>query len=53
MIGLVDKAEADPAVNAIALTEERYYTLNFRYPYIFSEILFITNKSTPESSSMI
>ena len=52
-LGMVKRTEADLTVGGIGLTEEEFQTLNFSYPYTFSELSFMTDKLKPISSSLI
>lgn len=53
MLGLVEKGEVDLAVGSIAITEERFKSFKFSYPYLFSDVTFMTDKLEPLSNSSI
>ena len=52
MLGLVKNSEADQALGGIVLTNERIKNFNFSYPYLFSDVTFMTNKPKSISTSM-
>lgn len=43
-IGSVQRAEADLAICATAITKERSETVNYSHPYIYSPVTFVTDK---------
>ena len=51
LIGMVHRSEADLAVGGITLTHERFQALNFSYPYLFTDMTFITDKMKPIATS--
>ena len=52
MLGLVQNTEADMAVGRVMLSENRFKVFNFSYPYLVTEITFMTDKLKPISTSM-
>ena len=52
MIGRVQRAEADLAVDLISITEERFQACNFSYPFFFTKHSFMTEKPKPISASL-
>lgn len=52
LIGMVGRAEVDMAVGSVTLVEDRFQAVNFSYPYLFSDITFITDKLQPLSTDL-
>lgn len=51
-MGMVGRAEVDMAVASVTLAEDRFHLVNFSYPYLSSDITFITDKLQPLSTDL-
>lgn len=47
LIGMVSRSEVDFAVGGLSLTYDRFQVVNFSYPYLYSDMTFITDKLKP------
>ena len=44
---MMQHSEADLAVGGVILSEERFHAVKYSYPYLYSEMTFLTDKLTP------
>lgn len=51
VIGMVQRSEADLAVGGVILFEKGNQAVKFSYPYLFSEVTFMTDKQQPLSTT--
>ena len=52
LIGMIHRSQADLAVGGIALTTERLQAADFSYPYVISEMSFVTDKPKPVPTTL-
>ena len=52
LIGMIRRSEADLAVGGLTLTMKRLQAVDFNYPYIISELSFITDKPKPVPTNL-
>ena len=53
IIGMVKRSEVDMGVGAIDLDERRFKAVDFSYPFLISEFVFMTDKPVPLRTSLV